>query len=141
MAAKAFFIVVIVALILATPSLINWYKSYTNPNAPQHNIFEQIVKGVTYNSYPEWSTIQDSLEGIISQSSVDVTIITDANPPKMEITATTDAAIPQEQIDQANASVCKILADAATKYASVKLAVGGFKYYSATKYSGYVVCN
>lgn len=142
---KIVFIIFILSLFLALPSIVKFIKGdYQASQLFSHNPIETAVKTVVLRSYPEWKPLEQNLEKVVPQSSVNVSVSTlYAQQSKfldLDISITTENKLSENQIKNITETVCNTLGNQSSKYSNIKVSVSDLKFNSSNTFSTNINC-
>ena len=139
------FIIFFLSFIIALPSIIKFFKGdYQAAQIFSDNPFKTVVKTVVLRNYPEWKPIEENLESLLPQSSVNVSVSTLYSQQKwftdLEISIVTDSKLSENQIETMKQNVCNVLGSNASKYSDIKISVSDLKFNNTNTFSTNVNC-
>lgn len=142
---KVVFIIFIISLILAIPSILRVIKGdFKTSQFFSDNPFQTAIKSVVLRNYPEWKPIEERLEQLIPESAANVSVSTlyaeRGKFTDLNISMTTDSKLSEGQVISVKTAICDVLGTSASRYSNIKISISDLKFNSTNTFSTNVSC-
>jgi hypothetical protein len=142
---KVVFVIFVLSLVLAAPSILKILKGdFKASQLFSDNPFQNLIKSVVLRNYPESKVVEERLEQLIPESSVNVSISTlyaqGGKSTNLNISVISDSKLSESQVESVKASVCDTLGTKTSKYSNIKMSVSDLKFNSTNTFSTDIKC-